>query len=263
MRWIIGDIHGMATALDGLITLIEREDRSPHFIFIGDYVNRGPGSPQVIDRVLSLSRATCLRGNHDDIFDLVLHGECYSCNQNAPDSISAFGWFMQHGLAETLMAYGADFAELEHLQLHPNADKLAKLLTIVPERHRQFIHDLPAVLEHPDIFVSHAMWDVDTSDSTPDIGSQLRSDARLRHQILWGRFSGEQIQRTKRWKRTGYFGHTPVVNYLDSDDFVPLDGSQIVLLDTAVALHPLGRLSAVCADTRQILQTDRGGEKIG
>ena len=74
---------------------------------------------------------------------------------------------MQHGLAETLMAYGADLAELEHLQLHPNPDKLAKLLTIVPQRHRQFIHDLPAVLEHPDIFVVHAMWDVDTSDTPP------------------------------------------------------------------------------------------------
>src|SRR5690348_5650974 len=133
MRWIIGDIHGMAAALDWLIALIEREDHSPHFIFVGDYVNRGPDSPKVIDRILALSRTSCLRGNHDDIFDLVLHGECYSCNENAPDSVSAFTWFMQHGLAETLMAYGADSAELDYLWGHPNPQKLEKILTLVPE----------------------------------------------------------------------------------------------------------------------------------
>ena len=35
------------------------------------------------------------------------------------------------------------------------------------------------------------------------------------------------------------------------------------LLDTAVALSTSGRLTAVCADTRDYIQTDRAGRRLG
>jgi hypothetical protein len=53
----------------------------------------------------------------------------------------------------------------------------------------------------------------------------------------------------KPWRRTGYFGHTPVDTYTqDSDHLVPVIGPRIVLLDTAAALVANGRLTAFCHD---------------
>ena len=262
MRWIIGDIHGMFVALDSLIHQIERQDHSPHLIFVGDYVNRGPDSRKVIDRLLALPRASFVRGNHDDIFDLILHAQSFSSSPDELDPLAAFTWFMQFGLDRTLVSYGADLAELQWLQTHPNFERLCQVLSCVPEPHRKFIKDLPAVVEHPDIFVAHAMWNVDESDLSPSIESRLKSDAHLRHQIIWGRYSGEEINRHKRWKRTGYFGHTPVVNYRGHERPMPMRGPNIVLLDTAAALVPEGRLTALCADDGQMIQVGRRGELI-
>ncbi len=44
----------------------------------------------------------------------------------------------------------------------------------------------------------------------------------MRYRLLWGRF-GDEIRSKKRWKRTGYFGHTPVQTY--PADFRPGGGS--------------------------------------
>lgn len=262
MRWIIGDIHGMFRPLDALIAEVERKDHSPHFIFVGDYINRGPDSPRVIDRVLQLTHATFLRGNHDDVLDLILHDTCYECHEGGFDAVAAFAWFMNHGLAETLTAYGADYAELEFLVGHPHPQKLKKMVGMIPHRHRQFIHDLLPVVEHPDIYVAHAYWDPDEQDEFPDISARLLLNRQLRHQILWGRYTSEQIRQKKRWKRKGYFGHTPVLNYEPAREMEPIWGPQIVLVDTAAALVPHGRLTAVCVETDEVVQVERTGSIV-
>jgi len=260
MRWIVGDIHGMFRALDALINRIEQRDSAAQFIFVGDYVNRGPDSPKVIERLLHLPNAKFLRGNHDDILDLILHDKCHARHHAVPDGVMAFCWFMQHGLEQTLVAYGADAAELEYLATHPHPAKIRKAMEVIPPRHRQFISELQSVVEYPDIFVTHAFWDPDETDTSPDISERLAAKPALRYQNLWGRFTTEQIRRPKRWSRTGYFGHTPVQNYLATETLEPLRGPRIVLVDTAAALVTYGRLSAVCAETGEVLQVDRAGK---
>jgi serine/threonine protein phosphatase 1 len=257
MRWIIGDIHGMLRPLDALLKGVHKRDPAARFIFVGDYVNRGPEAPGVVNRLISLDNATFLRGNHDDIFDLILNGECFIGHRDTPDASSAFQWFMNHGLADTLMAYGAELAELEFLLHYPDPARLKKLVGIVPESHRKFFRSLRAVAEYDQFFVAHAYWDVDH----PDVGlsTLLAADVKLRYQVLWGRFSEAQVQKKKRWKRTGYFGHTPVTNYRKIGDATPVLGPNIVLLDTGAALGIHGRLSAVCADNGEIVQADRAG----
>ncbi|HET6249711.1 MAG TPA: metallophosphoesterase [Tepidisphaeraceae bacterium] len=257
MRWVIGDIHGMLRPLDALLKAVEKRDAAARFIFCGDYVNRGPEAPGVINRMLGLSNATFLRGNHDDIFDLIVNGECFIGHKDTPDALSAFRWFMNHGLADTLVAYGAQLAELEFLMHHPDAARLNKLVAIVPEAHRKFFRALRPLVEYDQFFVAHAYWDVDF----PDVGmtALLAADVKLRYQILWGRFSEAQLQKKKRWRRTGYFGHTPVTNYRKTGDAVPVTGPNIVLLDTGVALGVFGRLTAVCADSGEMIQADRAG----
>jgi len=58
MRWVIGDIHGMFGGLETLLDLISRRDHNAKFVFVGDYVNRGPDSKRVIDLLLSLNPPT-------------------------------------------------------------------------------------------------------------------------------------------------------------------------------------------------------------
>jgi len=72
VRWIVGDIHGMALALKGLVDGVSKSDPAAEWIFVGDYVNRGPDSRGVIDFLLKLANARFCRGNHDDVFDVLL-----------------------------------------------------------------------------------------------------------------------------------------------------------------------------------------------
>jgi serine/threonine protein phosphatase 1 len=265
MRWVIGDIHGMYLALRGLLEAVRGLDSSPWFFFVGDYVNRGPDSNKVIDLLLTLANASFVRGNHDDVFDLVLHGACYDPHSAAPDPASAFGWFMQHGLANTFTSYGVDHGLLEEAERRPTPQKLRVISAAVPPAHRKFIRDLPPVVEEADLFVAHAMWDADEADAAPGLGHRLASSARLRHRLLWGRYSGDDVRRPKRWARTGYFGHTPVEAFgplVHRGRNLPVRGPRIVLLDTGAALSPHGRLSAVCAETAQVVQVDRAGSVV-
>ena len=253
----------MFRPLDALLAAVARLDPAARFIFVGDYINRGPDSRRVIDRLLTLRDATFLRGNHDDIFDLVLHGDCYMCHASAPDPVSAFAWFMQHGLAETLMSYGADWAELESIARRPSPQKIEQVTRIVPATHRQFIRNLRATFETDDFFVAHGYWDPDARDDDPNLALPLERDPQLRYKLLWGRFTDAQIRRKKRWSRTGYFGHTPVLNYASARGmYEPIRGTQMVLLDTAVALAVSGMLSAVCAESGTVLQSDRAGDTL-
>jgi serine/threonine protein phosphatase 1 len=63
----IGDIHGCLTALDRLLAEV-RPQPEDLIITLGDYVDRGPESRGVIERLLSLAknrRLLALRGNHE------------------------------------------------------------------------------------------------------------------------------------------------------------------------------------------------------
>ena len=106
--------------------------------------------------------------------------------------------------------------------------------------------------------------------------SGWRPTRRLRHPLLWGRFTDDEIHRVKAWRRTGYFGHTPVSNYaasyrtpggllrgkVDRPQMVPVVGPKIVLLDTAAALGEDGRLPPYCPEKQGFLQADHFGEMV-
>ena len=74
----IGDIHGCARTLDALLqTLAPKSDET--LLFVGDYIDRGPDSKGVIDRLIRLKKehpCIFLRGNHEDLLLRYLdHGE--------------------------------------------------------------------------------------------------------------------------------------------------------------------------------------------
>jgi hypothetical protein len=72
---VIGDIHGMAAKLEHLLGQIDMwcaanaEAELRQLIFLGDYIDRGPNSHQVLHIVqrLQADGAICLRGNHEEL----------------------------------------------------------------------------------------------------------------------------------------------------------------------------------------------------
>ena len=113
MNWVIGDIHGMLRPLRALIERVSQADPKATFNFVGDYINRGPESKGVLDYLVKFENARFCRGNHDDIFTLLLHGQPYVRNPSATDEVVAFQWFVQYGLWETLLSYGVEPYEIE------------------------------------------------------------------------------------------------------------------------------------------------------
>jgi len=63
--WFIGDIHGEIRLLDSLLENVLRF-KPEQIIFVGDYIDRGPHSREVVDRIMELEvPVACLMGNHE------------------------------------------------------------------------------------------------------------------------------------------------------------------------------------------------------
>ena len=65
----IGDIHGYLQALDALLDSVKPQG-TDQFIFLGDYVDKGPDVRGVIDRLIDFAKqhhVIFLRGNHDQM----------------------------------------------------------------------------------------------------------------------------------------------------------------------------------------------------
>ena len=74
LTFAVGDIHGRADLLDALLDKIDAHaaERPRRLVFLGDYVDRGPASAPVLQRVRALQRrepvdVVCLKGNHEDM----------------------------------------------------------------------------------------------------------------------------------------------------------------------------------------------------
>jgi serine/threonine protein phosphatase 1 len=94
----IGDIHGCLAALAAILAAI-RPQEDDTLVLLGDYIDRGPNTLGVIERLLALRRQcrlVPLLGNHDELLLKVYdgHGELY------------VDWLMFGGAA-TLDSYGS------------------------------------------------------------------------------------------------------------------------------------------------------------
>ncbi len=91
----IGDIHGCLTALDTLLGFVQ-PGPDDQLIFLGDYIDRGPDSKGVLDRLIELKRTrpvVCLRGNHEIMMLAGREGQ------------DDFRFWMSFGGVETLGSY--------------------------------------------------------------------------------------------------------------------------------------------------------------
>ncbi len=69
-HWVIPDIHGCAKTLRALVEDLVKPSKHDWLYFLGDYIDRGPASKEVIDYLMYLQREDynlrLLLGNHED-----------------------------------------------------------------------------------------------------------------------------------------------------------------------------------------------------
>lgn len=150
--YAIGDVHGRFDLLVRLLRLIEEDDaeRGPadtNIIFLGDLVDRGPYSAEVIEflRVMPPAFATChfIMGNHEEAMLVSLGPET--------DPVST-GW-LQYGGAETLLSYRIP---PKVLNLADGATLAEEARFYVPDEHLRFIQSFDNQLRFGDYLFVHA-----------------------------------------------------------------------------------------------------------
>jgi serine/threonine protein phosphatase 1 len=148
--YAVGDIHGRADLLDQVLSRIDVDlatypDCVPLQIFLGDYIDRGPSSRTVLDRLIKRSRThetVCLKGNHETyVFEFLKNPFIFE------------DWSRLGGI-ETVMSYGLT---------PPTKAKTAERVELakafaasLPMHHRTFLRGLSRSFTCGDFFFVHA-----------------------------------------------------------------------------------------------------------
>lgn len=153
--FVIGDIHG---CLDELKELMEKTDRDfvkgrDKYVFVGDYIDRGPNSYGVVEYLIRRSEYDkdsyrFLRGNHEDF---ILQ----------PNMV--YGW-VSNGGRETLKSYRYNPMEHEHV------------LGCIPAKHWNFYRKTLLYYKEGRVVCAHAGL-----DPTKSLFEQSEND------LLWSR----------------------------------------------------------------------------
>lgn len=173
----VGDIHGCAWELQTLLAKLPLESDST-VVFLGDYIDRGSESRQVIDTILEFSKShhvVTLLGNHEAMF----------LNFLMDRSSQGAGLFIYNGGGITLANYGME-----------NPDDPLEL----PPAHRAFFRKLRVNYAMDDYFFVHA--------GLPELPIEQLGGGQHLKTMLWTR--GKFLRSTYDWGRTIIHGHTPV-----------------------------------------------------
>ena len=184
----VGDIHG---CFDKLVSLMERIDidlEKETLIFIGDYIDRGPGSKEVVDYLIDLgrreSRVVFLKGNHELMLQEYLSGA---------DRLS----FLYNGGGETLASY------MKSDDQHDESN-------LIPPTHLEFFKNLRLYYETDDYIFVHG-----------GLKPSISLEAQDAWDMLWIR--DDFIRSDFDFGKRVIFGHTPFREPLILDNKIGID----------------------------------------
>jgi serine/threonine protein phosphatase 1 len=148
--YAIGDIHGCAELLADILDRVDDDiKRRPAAkvlqVFLGDYIDRGPDSRQVIDLLIARQQTTkvvFLKGNHED---------CVLRFINEPKTLTQ--WKSIGGL-NTVASYGVTVTD--HRAAHSQQAIADALRLSMPVTHLSFLHGLALSFTCGDFFFAHA-----------------------------------------------------------------------------------------------------------
>lgn len=149
--YVVGDVHGRLDLLDELLDEIHRDiarraSAKTLLVFLGDLIDRGPNSAQVVERLREYRHAGVrpifLLGNHEEVMLRILKGEA----EHLP------GW-LRFGGAECLKSYGIDPRPIAAAS-HEVA--VATLRASVPGSHIEFLRTFADTCRFGDYLFVHA-----------------------------------------------------------------------------------------------------------
>ena len=191
--FVIGDIHGCDQLLDRLLARIAPDLTRDVLVFLGDYINRGPGSRAVVSRLIALRRLSpqmiTLMGNHEQVFLDFLAGRRQE-------------FFLRIGGRGTLASYGLT-------EYTPEA-----ALSSVPTEHLDFFNELLLSWEDEENIYVHAGLE-------PGVHLAQQSTEWL----LWAR--ERFLQLDVAFAKRVIHGHTPVARPQVTPHRISLDTGAI------------------------------------
>jgi len=189
--YVVGDIHGRSDLLDRMVLEIRR-DLEAHpigaclTVTLGDYLDRGPDSRGVLDRLVRNPFPTdfvALKGNHEELFERFLRDP------------SVAGQWRRLGGLETLRSYGVPVRSLMAGRDYQQATEA--LRAAVPQAHLEFLASLKMSLTVGRYFLCHA-----------GIRPGVPLEAQSADDLLWIR---EQFLDSRAdFGKIVVHGHTPV-----------------------------------------------------
>ncbi len=182
--YAIGDVHGCLDLLTNLEQQIiaDAADRPGEkaLVMLGDYVDRGSHSAQVIDHLLAPApqgfNRICLMGNHEQaMLDFL----------DDPERGSAW---MGFGALETLASYGVAL---------DRRVSLGEIRAAIPDEHVEFLRNLPVIATSRHFVFAHA-------GLRPGITVEQQRDEDL----IWIR--DDYRSTYEEWGKVVVHGHTPI-----------------------------------------------------
>lgn len=149
--YAIGDVHGRADLLATLLATIEADDLTrarteTWLIFVGDLIDRGPASAEVIEIAMRVAKqlptTRFLAGNHEEVFLSVLNGKA-----------GALSFFLDIGGRQTLHSYGFSNHDIDTMSDGALIDAVRQR---VPSAHLQFLQSFEDVVVSGDYAFVHA-----------------------------------------------------------------------------------------------------------
>ncbi len=235
--WAIGDIHGCHDLLAALIKEIRGTDPAgdaTRIIFLGDYVDRGPGSKQVLDLLIALGQAAdveavFIRGNHEQMMVSFV------------DDPKAGPAWVGMGGGETLASYSVQTPPLG-ASASAWRDVRDRFVAALPETHLAFLKALQPSVEIGDYFFTHA-----------GVRPNRPLDQQKITDLMWIRDAFLEDNRVL--SKVIVHGHTPAAS--------PFSDARRVGVDTGAYASGVLTATLLEGEDRKFLQVRRGELKRG
>lgn len=189
--YAIGDVHGRLDLFDEVLDKIDRNEMDKPIarsltVVLGDMIDRGPKSREVVQRILGLSARRwilAMRGNHE---------QCLLDFLQDPEVLTSWG---QWGAFPTLLSYGLKFGGNTDAQ--KRRELQGELLAALPPAHLAFFRELPVSFSCHGYFFAHA-----------GVRPGIALDKQQPEDLLWIR--EEFLAYDRPFERIIIHGHTPV-----------------------------------------------------
>lgn len=237
----IGDIHGGLDLLEPLYgrlkAILESDyptDIQKRIVFLGDYVDRGPYSKEVVDFLLQIApdpRHVILPGNHEQLMHEFITAD------DEDDLIDAARIWFRNGGLETLQSYLPTHHSVFDYAHQENELVLEEARDAIPESHKSFLNW---------VLNGRAPYHIDRDAGLFFVHAGVDPNKRLEdhgyNELLWSR--NKSFLKGKTWveKLKVVHGHTITEKPVNQDHRIGID----------TGAFTTGILSAVIIDNDRI-----------